>query len=520
MTNITDDKSHATDAADAAVKRILVIDDEKGLRDFMSHELGGRGYEVCVAVDAEEAMVRLQDQRFDLVISDVRMPGMDGIALVEAIKRRYPHLEVLLTTGYGTVEGAVEAMKRGAFDFLLKPVETEHLAAVVRHALMAGQLKSTLALYRTSIALSRTVDPAQILPLIADLSRRLLNAERVALLVRDGEQARIAAEAGGDGANGLTALLHEICARVREEPEDAPALAVAAGTRPVLVQPLTAGGAALGFLVAARAPDAEASSPIDHRHAVLFAVQAAQTIRNAGLSRELARAVDLLAQSEKLQAAGHLAAGIAHEISTPLSIIMGNTELALEDSAIGGDTRVGLEHAMAKARQCRDVVASLLDFVRPHEPFAQPCDLYPLLESAMILARLDSSAPSRLTRAWTDGSPRVLADPVHVKQIVVNLVRNALQAVAGHGLREVVVRVERACGRVRVSVEDSGPGVAPGDLPRLFEPFFTTKEKGQGTGLGLYLCRMMAERNGGTVRARNGEGGGAVFTLELPEAKS
>lgn len=240
--------------------------------------------------------------------------------------------------------------------------------------------------------------------------------------------------------------------------------------------------------------------------------------RVAELQRELRSLEDRLIRSERLNTAGRLAAGLAHELNTPLGVIMACIETALEQAGLGDEGRVDLETSLTKARQCRDIVAGLLDFVRPQDSRAQVCDLHPLLESALTLARLDSSAPATLVRVWPQRSARVRADPVQVRQIVVNLVRNAFQAVADRPCGEVVVRVDSAGGRARVRVEDNGPGIAAEHLPRLFEPFFTTKAPEAGTGLGLYLCRLLAERNAGGIAAGNRADGGAVFTLELAEA--
>src|SRR3989338_7209305 len=115
--------------------RILAVDDEQGLRDLLSYELSSRGYLVVTAVDGFDAVQKVQQERFDIVISDITMPRMDGIRALEEIKKIDPDLEVIMATGFGTIETAVQSMKKGAYDFVQKPYEMEEMEAVIHRAL-------------------------------------------------------------------------------------------------------------------------------------------------------------------------------------------------------------------------------------------------------------------------------------------------------------------------------------------------------------------------------------------------
>lgn len=487
--------------------RILVIDDEKGLRDFLLYELTELGYSADCATGGEEGLRKLESGGFGLVISDMRMPGMDGITLLERIKRTSPNVEVVLTTGYGTVETAVQAMKLGAFDFLLKPVETERLCAIVRRAFETGELKARVALYESSLTLFRSVDLAEVLPVIANLARRLLAADRAVILLKEeGGLLRPAADtAEATRGDGFCAQVASFC--VDANPAD---------ERVLLVQPLTAGGEVLGYLAAARTAPNEDFTAQDKRRAALFASQAAQAVRNAELFRRLHAAQNSLVQSEKLNAMGRVVAGIAHEINNPLTAIMGNSQLILDGARLGVDDRRDLEDVVEHARRCRDIVRNLLEFSGRREPKTETVELSALVESSLQLALYGWKEPAAIIRDFPENSPRVLADASQLKQVVVNLVRNALQAVEGRRGAEITVRIEARSGRARVQIDDRGDGFTAQSAGRLFEPFFTTKPPGKGTGLGLYLCRLLAERHGGTISAANREGGGASFVIELP----
>ena len=123
--------------------RILVVDDELGMRDLLKLELETAGFHVITAGDGQEALDWVEKEKFQLVITDIMMPKMDGLALLEGIKKRDVYLEVIVTTGYGQVENAVAAMKKGAYDFIQKPYSTDQILAVVEKALEKGHLRRT-----------------------------------------------------------------------------------------------------------------------------------------------------------------------------------------------------------------------------------------------------------------------------------------------------------------------------------------------------------------------------------------
>jgi DNA-binding NtrC family response regulator len=115
--------------------RLLVVDDEPGIRAFLAWRLRARGLEVDIAHDGQDALEKMQRQHFDLVISDITMPRLQGLALLEAIKQQHPACKVILMTGFSTVDTAVSAMRLGAFDFLLKPFRLTALLKAVDRAL-------------------------------------------------------------------------------------------------------------------------------------------------------------------------------------------------------------------------------------------------------------------------------------------------------------------------------------------------------------------------------------------------
>jgi len=221
---------------------------------------------------------------------------------------------------------------------------------------------------------------------------------------------------------------------------------------------------------------------------------------------------DRLVQSEKLAGIGRLAAGVAHEINNPLGVILGYTRL-LQKKAEGSlsEDLVVIEQETIRAK---DIVEGLLDLSRPLPPTREHVDLRQLCEE--VVGRLHEAGGLGGAGVSVEGTGMVEGHPVKLRQVIANLVRNGAEA-AGPGGR-VVIRILGNQDGVRVEVEDTGKGLDDQAASRLFEPFFTTKDA--GTGLGLAISRAIARGHGGDIEAGGAPGGGALFTLRLPQAGS
>jgi signal transduction histidine kinase len=217
---------------------------------------------------------------------------------------------------------------------------------------------------------------------------------------------------------------------------------------------------------------------------------------------------DRLVESEKLAGIGRLAAGVAHEINNPLGVILGYAKLLRKraDPASAEDLAVIEEETL----RAKEIVDGLLDLSRPMPAGEEPVDLRALTDD--VVSRLRDARLLDGVEVRVDGSARAPGHPEKLRQVLVNLVRNAAEA-AGSGGR-VAVRMQARDGTAEVAVEDSGAGIAPEVRGRLFEPFFTTKPR--GTGLGLAVSRAIARAHGGDLAADAAPDGGARFALRLP----
>jgi len=232
-----------------------------------------------------------------------------------------------------------------------------------------------------------------------------------------------------------------------------------------------------------------------------------------------------LERERRLAAIGRLAAGVAHEVSNPLTVIAGAAE-GLRDRAqepeLQGveafeDFPDYLETIESEAYRLKRLVRRLLNFARTRPTETLAVDMAEVLNDAVSLARLDPLAKEHPVEAEIEAPLPVEGDPDALKEAVLNLLFNALRAVRDGG--EVAVDARRRDGEVVIEVSDTGVGIQPQDLERLFEPFFSTAKEGEGTGLGLSLVYNTLQRHRGSIEAESaGPGQGATFRMRLPAA--
>jgi two-component system, NtrC family, sensor kinase len=262
--------------------------------------------------------------------------------------------------------------------------------------------------------------------------------------------------------------------------------------------------------------------------------QDSQTIGRVLVARDITRQTRLeqerealrvrLAQSEKLASLGQFVAGIAHEMNNPLQGVLGHLELLIDTSEPARPIRRELRQIYLDADRAAKIVRNLLVFTGSRRMAPRR------LQVERVLTRALASRSATLkrnhieiSRAQARDLPPVLGDALLLQEAFLNILINAEHAVLDATLTvrriEIATATDPARERVRVTIRDTGPGIAPEVLPRVFDPFFTTKEVGQGTGLGLAITYGIVQEHGGTISVANAEGGGAVFSVDLPSAE-
>jgi signal transduction histidine kinase len=243
---------------------------------------------------------------------------------------------------------------------------------------------------------------------------------------------------------------------------------------------------------------------------------------------ELKQAREEVLRSEKLSSLGQLAAGVAHEVGNPIGAILGYTGLLMDHMADNPEAMDYLKRIEKEVTRTDTIVRELLDFSRPSPSEPAPVDVNLLItESTSFLARQRLMAPIKIETELEDGISKVWADANQLKQVLVNLMLNAGDAMEQGGSLTMASRLvspvsegadsdEHPSGYIEIAVSDTGKGIAAAERNKIFDPFYTTKPPGKGTGLGLAISLRIIETFGGSIHVESTEGKGSTFTVKLP----
>lgn len=520
--------------------KILVVDDELGIRQLLSSELASRHFQVATATDGREALDKAAKEKFHLVISDVNMPKMNGLEMLDAIKKIDPDVEVIMSTAYGTIETAVTAMKRGAYDFVQKPFDLGEILALVEKALEKNELKTLLGVYESSKAIFSSIKLDALLPLMARLTVQILKADDASVMLMSPDGTLIVAAAAGieedDRKQSRLALGERVAGKVAQSKtpiiiegplERDPRFSNISSLRDIrssIVFPLAMKNEILGVLNVNRTVKEEGFSAADLRHITILGSQIVQAIHNAKLYGELEAKIreiqDMqvqLVHSEKMAAIGQLAAGVAHEINNPLTGILGFTELLLQSDGLTAEQREDLESVLHQSKRCCTIVQNLLQFSRRKSPQKGPVPVESILIPTLELVRCDfRSANISIQNDIPRGLPPIHGDASQLEQVFLNIIVNARQAMAGRENSSLTIRVFQKSAKIVIQFEDNGPGIPPENLGKVFDPFFSTKPVGKGTGLGLSISYGIIQQHHGSIRVESEMGAGTRFVIELP----
>jgi signal transduction histidine kinase len=542
---------------DAARAAVLVVDDDEDLRDWISNELGRVGFAVESAGSGREALDVAARQRFDVALIDLRMPGMDGIETLAALKLRDPDLEAVMASGQGTIPEAVAALKEGAYDFIQKPYTLRQLVPILERALEKSHLQGVVALHEASSALLAIRSEQQLVTQASALVQQLLRVTSLAIVLRRPDVVVVTPTQAQPPPDELVRRLaaHALAQQGARLSGTADPATDLGGFASAVTARMMVGEADTGVLILLRDATLPSFTEEEFRRTDVFARQLALALDNARLHSELlarieevTRTRDALIFTEKLALAGQLAASVAHEIKNPLSFVLWNLDFLLEstskladelaarqaappsqeplpaavDNRQLGETLEELRKAAAEAKEgvlrIGTIAKDLTEFARPRDDRRAQLNLRSVLEWAINVISPQMRTRARLVRQYEEVPP-IIGSESRLGQVFVNLMINAVQAIpAGRSdQHQVTVRLLRRAGFAVAEVQDTGSGISAAQLGRVFEPFFTTKEQG-GTGLGLAISRSIIEMHGGRISVESTPGQGTTFRVELPIA--
>ncbi len=249
-----------------------------------------------------------------------------------------------------------------------------------------------------------------------------------------------------------------------------------------------------------------------------------------GIGKDMTRIktiTEQLINHEKMASVGQIAAGVAHEINTPLGIILGYTQLMLDEFEPDTETAANLQVVERQTRACRRIVADLLKFSRQAESIKAPIDLNQIIQEVLSVTEHSLKIQGvTVIRKFASDLPPVYGDSEKLHQVFINLFNNAQYAMAEGG--EITIRTGKTLQHVLVSVQDSGTGIVDAVKNKIFDPFFTTKEVGKGTGLGLSVTYGIIQEHGGEIEVESPiidpkthqQMQGTAFNLRFPATQS
>jgi signal transduction histidine kinase len=527
-----------------AKESLLIVDDEQSILELCERILSKAGYQVTTASSGAKAVELARQQQFDLLLTDLKMPGLGGLETFQAVREIDPDIAGIVLTGFGTMETAIEALRLGFTNFILKPFTSDQLLQAVEEALESERLRrentrlrALIPLYELSRAFMSTMDLDRLMKQVVELSQEATGADRCSLMLLDKESGTLTIRAAvglpeeiiagvhlqlGEGIAGWAAQTGEIL--LLNDPQEVPPeirkIMVRAEIGSALCVPLKSQNQVTGVLNLTKFAGTPPFTEVDRDLVSILAGQVAIAIENARLFTEIQRAYEELKELDRLKSEFINIA--SHELRTPLAIISAYAELLEgETTEQGREFLKTLRQSAAQLARLTEDMVNLQHLERGELPLrmAQVSLLEILTEVVQRYIPLAEAKQQSFEVEVPTHLPAVRADPDKLELIVGNLCSNAVKFTPPGG--HIRVSAEDHGNEVRILVADTGPGIPPEARERIFDRFYQvqeslTREHG-GLGLGLSIVKGLVELHGGRVWVESEEGKGSTFIVSLPK---
>ncbi len=487
---------------------ILVIDDDQTIRDGCSRILSKGGWTVITAENGQKGLDEIRSLRgeIDVVLLDLMMPGLSGMEVLEQSLQIVPDLLVIVITGYATVESAVEAMKKGAYDFVPKPFTPDQLRIVVKRALERRSLQKEAEFLRKEREKSLrdiATEKSKIKTIIHSMGDGVLVCDQDGSIVLTNPATNRMLQLSGDD------LLGKFLTEAHLPPELASAIDKSLMTKESaftsISQELSLGGPEE---VCLRAHTAPVRNDVGE---IMGAVTVLQDI-------------SYLKEIDKMKS--EFVAMVTHELRAPIAAV--EQQLTVILNKMAGEVTEKQEQLLSRAKErtrgLLDLIKDLLDLSKIEAgkmvQYKEPLSLQEVIQRVVDLMRVEAEHKKiDLQFSASPGTPLIHADRNSMEGIFTNLISNAIKYTPEKGKVWVALSEER--GFVKASVSDTGIGIEQENLPRIFDKFYRvkTKETRQivGTGLGLSIVKSIVAAHLGIISVESKAGAGTTFTILLPK---
>jgi len=476
--------------------RILVIDDEARIRDACSMVLSDQGFEVGTAEDGDKGLAMIRAAHFDLILVDLMMPGLSGLEVLAIVRDKHPDTVVIVITGYATLEHSIEAMKKGAFDFIPKPFTPDQLRAIVDKAIRYNRALQDIA--DTQSRLKTLVNGLTDGVLVSDRNRRVVLANH-AFLHYIGYH--------GEAVTGRSIDELRVGERLREMIEET--LQMPADTFTEITH--------------------ELSWETGEDQKIFLAKCTPFRSRNGDNIGTVTVLNDITALKQLDKMKSDFVSLVSHEVRSPLNSLMMQVQVILDGLAgeLTDKQREILIRAYGKMAGLSSMVSELLDLSRIEAGLIsrekEKLDFEALLSDQITFHKPAATEKRTSLELDIEGIlPVIFANRRGMEEVLTNLITNAIK----YSPEGSAIEVSAGMGNdyLRLVVADNGYGIPEEDLDRVFDRFYRVKDEHtrtqQGTGLGLSLVKSIVESHHGNIRVASRPGQGTTFTVLIPVAQA
>jgi two-component system NtrC family sensor kinase len=525
--------------------KILVIDDEKSIRLLLKISLTHQGYEVVTAENGEKGIEGFQRERPSLVLTDIKMPGMDGIEVLRKIKEIDHETEVIVITGHGDMDSAIQALQLNASDFIVKPVKDEVLSVALRRA--QERLEARRIARHADKLENKVKEATREISERYEFEGKLIHHSIDGIIATDKKGNIITFNQGAERIFGCSK--DEVFGKMDIRSLYPPGIAEKIRQKLYahdVTSPLDSMMTAVSFAEAGEAAPAgkdrnkegvhnwqetetfvlgKGGDKIPVRFSGTLLYREGKVIGSVGFIhdlREIKRLQQALINSERLVAIGQTVAGLAHCIKNIVTALEGGVYVVSKALRKGDMTKLntGWEMVERNIGKISDLVLELLSYSKERKPEYQ--SFSPNVIAKEVCELMDSQAKEsgiEIVRNLDPNMGELALDPKGIHRCLLNLVSNAIDACTSdenEGKRhEVQVSTRFENAGVTFQVSDNGCGMDEEVRKQIFRSFFSTKGS-KGTGLGLLVTQKIIQEHGGTLNVNSQPGKGSTFTIRLP----
>jgi two-component system NtrC family sensor kinase len=473
---------------DANTINILLIEDNPGDARLIREMLSDTDVYNCVlecAARLSTGLEHLVGGTAGIILLDLELPDSQGLDTLEKVRARVPEIPVVVLTGLDDESVALEAVRRGAQDYLVK-----------------GTINGRILWRVMNYAIERKASEQLLEEIFHTSTIGMYITREGKFIITNPQFQKITGYGAEDllGMDSLGIVFYDDRDTVRQY-----AIEMLKGQHP----------ASYEFRYITRS--GEIRWALESVASVLYKRERVLLGSFMDINEKKKLDAQLLIAG-KLASIGELAAGIAHEINNPLTIVTGYAQLLLENDDIPEEMASDLQKIYNESQRVVKIIQNLMSFARRNNPGKDSVEVNEVIGRALELQNYELVKSNiTLTTHLAGDLPPLIADFNQLQQVVLTIMTNAQQALMEiTGKRKITLSTSAERGFIRISIADNGPGIAVENMTRIFDPFFTTKEVGSGSGLGLSVCHGIVSEHNGRIYVESTTGKGATFVVELP----